>query len=168
MRRKLPGILLFVALIALAAFASVGQVAAAVNVTVSFVHPEHFIDAQHAKGESDQPLLGIAQHLQWLGERYLPAGQTLRIEVLDVDLAGSERFLTRAGREVRIDNGRADWPQIKLRYVLQANGSTLQQGEEVVSDMNYLNHINSYSDGDPLRYEKLMLEEWFRGRFAKR
>jgi hypothetical protein len=27
--------------------------------------------------------------------------------------------------------------------------------------MNYLNHTNRYFDGEPLRYEKSMIDEWF-------
>ena len=157
MRRHLPWILLLAALAC--------QAAPAVNVTVSFIHPEQFIDAKDARGESDKRLLAMAKHLQWLGSRYLAADQTLRVEVLDVDLAGRERFLMRSGQEVRIDNGKADWPEIKLRYTLQAGGQVVQQGEEVVTDMGYLAHANSYDSGDPLRYEKQMLERWFRGHF---
>ena len=159
MRRSLFWMVLFAALTGFC------QAVAAVNVTVSFVHPEQFVDAKSPRGESDQRLLALAKHLQWLGQRYLPADQTLRVEVLNVDLAGRERVLTRSGQTVRIDNGRADWPEITLRYLLQGGGQTLQQGEEVVTDMNYLNHVNTYDGSDPLRYEKAMLERWFRQRF---
>jgi hypothetical protein len=27
--------------------------------------------------------------------------------------------------------------------------------------MNYLNHINRYFDGESLRYEKQMIDDWF-------
>jgi hypothetical protein len=30
-----------------------------------------------------------------------------------------------------------------------------------LSDMNYLYHLTRYSDGDALRYEKQMIDDWF-------
>ncbi|MBS0322272.1 MAG: DUF3016 domain-containing protein [Proteobacteria bacterium] len=58
------------------------------------------------------------------------------------------------------------WPRIKLSYSLEQDHKVLKQGTEVVVDMNYLEHINSYPADDPLRYEKHMLDDWFRARFG--
>ena len=91
-------------------------------------------------------------------------GDRLAIEVLDVDLAGEVRFPPRG--EVRVLRGAADWPRIRLRYTLDDASGRSAAAEETVSDPDYLrNPLRSYSS---LGYEKRMLEEWFRKRFAAR
>ena len=59
----------------------------------------------------------------------------LDIEVIDIDLAGSLEY---------------HWRISPLR---------------VMRDMAYLSRINHYTEGDPLRYEKLMLDDWFQRSF---
>lgn len=137
------------------------------NVSVSFVNPDRYIDAERARSESEQPLQGIAQHLQWLGQRYLPAEQTLKVQVLDVDLAGRYRFFGRSNQYVRVVDGKTDWPQITIRYVLEGNGRILQHGEETISDMGYLLHTNTYGVNEQLRYEKPMIDRWFTTHFTQ-
>ncbi len=108
----------------------------------------------------------IEAHLKQLGQRYLPSNQLLKIEVLDVDLAGQLRMSSRLGREVRILRGNADWPSIKLNYVLEADGRVLLDRQENIADMAYLQHAPRHYSNQPLPYEKQMLEDWFRQRFA--
>jgi hypothetical protein len=60
------------------------------------------------------------------------------------------------------------WPSIKLRYQLRQDGQVVASGVETVADMRYLDLPNSYPDGDPLRYEKRMLDEWFSPRLVER
>ena len=57
------------------------------------------------------------------------------------------------------------WPRMQLRYRLTQGGRTLEQREESISDRNYLD-TSSGRVSDPLRYEKNMLEAWFRDRFG--
>lgn len=156
-------------LISLAALAlgSVGAVGAqaAGTVQVSFVEPDKFADA----GRSfDRPanLKTIETHLQDLGQRYLADGQTLSIEVLDVDLAGELRPSRRSGTDVRVVRGGADWPRMALRYVLEGGGLPSQRGEDRIADLSYALRGSSYANRDPLRYEKRMLDDWFKSRFA--
>jgi len=89
--------------------------------------------------------------------------------VLDVDLAGYMKPLMHSAREVRVTRGAADWPKFKVRYALEANGAQLKSAEEVVADMNYGRHgqIDIYSNRDPLRFEKQMLDNWFWARFKR-
>jgi hypothetical protein len=148
------------ALLSLAAAAA----SAAGTVNVTFVEPEKFYDAGNSKHEEPANLKVLERHLQQLGQRYLPDGHVLTISVLDVDLAGYLKP-TRRG-DIRLARGAADWPRITLRYELVANGQTLKKGEEAVADLNYGRHGANYSNIDPLRYEKQMLEGWFRSRFT--
>ena len=72
-------------------------------------------------------------------------------------------------RDLRVLNGRADWPVIELRYTVEQGGKVVASGTERLRDMLYLDHANRYFDGEPLRYEKKMLDDWFNERIlAKR
>ena len=64
--------------------------------------------------------------------------------------------------DIRVLKGGADWPVIKLRYSVESQGKVLRSGEARVADMSYLTHTNRYSSNEPLRYEKRMLDEWFK------
>jgi len=139
------------------------------TVTVSFTNsPSHrFADAGATPWEEQSNLQSLARHLESLGQRYLPAQQTLKIEVLDVDLAGEMRLGKRPSvRELRVAKGSADWPRITVRYTLESNGKVLRSAEETIADMDYTHHLSSYRGDEPLHYEKRMLDEWFRTRFA--
>ncbi|MFP5390333.1 MAG: DUF3016 domain-containing protein [Gammaproteobacteria bacterium] len=128
--------------------------------TVKFVDPEHFRDVPLSLVERERVLRDLQAHIEKLGAR-LPANQQLTVEVLDVDLAGiTEPASTRP--DVRIVRGGADWPQMHLRYRLEQDGKLIKSGDEQLSDMNYADHINRYTGEGSLRYEKQMLDDWFR------
>jgi hypothetical protein len=129
-------------------------------VTVTYVQPENFSDVPFITWERDDTLKALTEHFTWLGNS-LPPGQDLRIEVTDVDLAGHVTPGARMGRDLRILRGRADWPRMTLRYSVEQNGQVLKSGEAQLADMSYLDHVNRYFDGEPLRYEKQMIDEWF-------
>jgi hypothetical protein len=106
----------------------------------------------------------LTEHFERLGKD-LPPGQDLRVEVLDMDLAGELRPNFR-GHEIRILRGAADWPRMQVRYTLEANGQVVRRGEDALSDMTYLNRTPRYADGDTMRYEKRMIDDWFKEKFA--
>lgn len=139
--------------------------AASAAVSVAYDHPDKFTDLPFDQWDRDDVLKQLAAHFDTLGKA-LPAGQDLKIDVLDVDLAGREFPSHRAGHEIRILRGGADWPHIHLRYSLEQGGHVIKSGEAQISDMAYLDHINHYSDGDFLRYEKQMLDDWFAKTFG--
>jgi hypothetical protein len=147
---------------ALCLAAAGAQAGGVVNVT--FVEPDKFYDSGNTQFDKPTNLKTIETFLQELGTRHLPDGQVLDIEVLNVDLAGYTRP-TRNG-DLRVVRGGADWPSFQLRYKLSAGDQALKQGEERVADLNYTNKIPSYSTREPLRYEKQMLDGWFRARFT--
>jgi hypothetical protein len=139
------------------------------TVTVAFLHPQTYSDTGTTSSDRDRHLQTLAQHLQGLGARLLPPDQVLKLEVLDVDLAGTVQHFYRSGQDVRVMNGRADWPRIQLRYTLGGNdGAVLRSGEETVADMNYLGPGTlGRSAGEALAYEKQMLEKWFQLRWVE-
>jgi hypothetical protein len=152
--------------LALAGLLALTAGAAPAAVTVAFSHPEHFLDMPFSPVGRERVLKDLSEHFTKLGAR-LPPGQDLRVEVLDLDLAGRLHPNFR-GQELRILNGGADWPHMQVRYTLAANGRVIASGEDHLSDMMYLNRINRYLDGDTLRYEKRMIDDWFTTRFAPR
>lgn len=145
------------------------QTAPAPNTSVVFKNPEKFLDAGDngfSSPASPRVLADIKSHLETLGAKYLPAGQTLAIEVLDIDLAG--RFTPLPGREsqwVRVART-GDWPRIRLHYKLSAPSGPLREADADVRDMNYLHRSDGAYSSENLRYEKRMLAEWFVDTFA--
>ena len=144
-----------------AAFALAAAQAGAA-VTVTFTKPEAYVDMPFPSWEKEQVMKHFREHFDKLGKQ-LPAGQDLKIEVLDIDLAGQIEPRSRGTHDIRILRGGADWPTMQLRYSLESQGKVLKSGDARINDMNYLqNHISKYSSNEPLKYEKRMLDEWFK------
>ncbi|MFL6659930.1 MAG: DUF3016 domain-containing protein [Massilia sp.] len=135
--------------------------------TVTYVAPDHFADVPFSSVERDHLLQDLSRHFDKLAAK-LPAGQQLNVEVTDVDLAGQTWPARSAGRDIRVLNGRADWPHLTMHYTVTQDGQTLKSGTETITDMNYQMHRNRYDEGDSLRYEKRMLDTWFQERLASR
>ncbi len=151
------------AVLALGAAAVPGAAMAAV--TVTFVQAENFRDLPFSPSDRERVLKELGEFFVGL-EKRLPPGQDLKIEVLDLDMAGRMVPNFRAGQDLRVLNGGADWPHMTLRYSLSANGAVLASGQDHLNDMAYLDRINGYVDGDSLRYEKRMVDDWFKAKFA--
>lgn len=137
------------------------------EVEVRFVDPDKFADAGRSNRERERTLSTLGDYLKSLG-RELPAEQTLRIEVKDIDLAGNiEPFGWHRFDEVRVLRGRADWPQVRLSYTLQADGRTLKAGEAQLADLSYMYSLRGRERSvDELSYEKRMVRRWFDETFA--
>jgi len=147
--------------------ACAGAAQAAGTVQVSFIQPEKFADVRDAAFRAEDNLANLQRHLEQVGALYTPDGQTLKIEVLDVDLAGEVRPGTRP-HDIRVLRGRADWPRVELRYTLEVPGAAPRTGRATVSDMAYLQRITPSYAGEPLPYERRMLEDWFKAEFKGR
>lgn len=151
--------------------AMMSPVAANAGIKVLFIEPERYTDAglhsEYGAKSRSATLTGIQQHLERLGERYLKPGQDLTIEVIDIDLAGRFELWRINARDLRLMR-EVTWPRIEVRYTLEQNGVVVESGEEAVTDLNYLMRAGIAYSSDPLRYEKAMLEEWFRTRFVER
>jgi hypothetical protein len=157
LRARIPSLSILMAL-AGSAFAG--------TVTVTFVQPETFTDLGTTKIEEEQNMLVIARHLQELGTRWLPADQTLSIEVLEVDLAGAVRPSRASINPVRVITGHADYPRMHLKYVLSGPGIE-RTGNDRLADLNYTRGLANRGDSTPLLYDKRMLTAWFKEHFAQ-
>lgn len=139
------------------------------KVAVTYLKPEKFTDATLENRESSRQRVtkDLSDYLASLGQRYLPANQKLEIEVTDIDLAGRLEPWRTYNPDVRymID---VTWPSMNLKYRLLEDGNEIAHGEQRVSDMNYLRRVGVRSNSDSLRYEKAMLDDWFRGKFDAR
>lgn len=146
------------------ALAAAGAGAGTANVT--FLNAPSFEDAGSTSWEEQANLQALSTHLQGLAQRMLPAGQHLKVEVVDVDLAGTVRPSVR-GSSVRVLRGGADWPRIHLRYTLEADGKAVASGDEHIADLNYARGLSGTRDSHSLYYEKRMLDAWFKTRFGE-
>ena len=144
------------AIAALCLTLSAGALAAA---TVSYLNPDKMSDVPRDRSDRVTMEADLLEHFNTLAAR-LPAGQDLKIEIVDIDLAG-EVFPRVAIRDVRVFKGRADWPRIHLRYRVEQDGKVLKEGERQLSDSSYMSGSNRYSS-DLFRYEKQLLDDWFR------
>lgn len=153
--------------LAAAALTLLASGAAWAGATVTFVEPDKFIDMPFSQIERERVLKDLSDYIVKIGAK-LPAGQTLKIEVLDVDLAGRIHPSRRTTHDLRILNGGADWPHIQLRYQLEADGKVIRSGEEHLSDMDYLHSQRLISSNETLRYEKQMIADWFGKTFGVR
>ncbi|WP_342622250.1 DUF3016 domain-containing protein [Pseudomonas alkylphenolica] len=161
--------LTFVAL-SLLASSGLAQTPPAATVEVNYDKPEHFRDASldsngYERGADAHVMQELRSYLQTLGKRYLPPGQTLRINIRDIDLAGryepwhAQAYTIRFMRDIT-------WPSIDLHYVLSQQGQLLNQADAHLTDKFYLQRPGRSATSDRLYAEKAMLEEWFRKQFT--
>lgn len=150
-----------------AVLALASSAALAGTATVTFTHPEKFRDVPRDDDNRDTVLKELADHFIKLAAR-LPANQELKVEVTDVDLAGNIEPNFRYPPDFRVLRGGADYPTMKLRFTLLQDGKVVASGEEFIDDMAYLHRLNRYFSTDPLRYEKQMVDDWFKERVAAR
>ena len=134
--------------------------AAGAEVTVNYDKPDEFIDMPRSPQDREQVLKEVSRHFAQLAKN-LPAGQDLKVTITDMDLAGRLEPRRWAMDDIRIMRGGADWPVIVLSYTLEQNGQVVKSGTDTLKNMMYQQRINRYSSGEPLRYEKQMIDDWF-------
>ena len=133
---------------------------AGAQVDVRYIEPEKFTDMKSTWLTQENMLATLTAHLQTLGQKYLPQGQTLEIEVTDIVLAGTIEY-PRNGEPIRVMR-EVTSPRITLRWRLSSADRSAPMHKATLIDASYLTRINQYHEGDPLRYEKQMLEDWFK------
>lgn len=151
--------------IAAALLLAAAGAASAGSVKVAYQEPDKFGDVPFMEVDRDQVLKEMTEHFERLGKN-LPANQVLNITVTDLDLAGRVEPRRHTLRDIRILRGGADWPTMQLQYTLEENGKVIANGKSSLRNMDYLHGINHYSSGDMLRYEKPMVDSWFKDTFG--
>lgn len=137
------------------------------SVEIIFIHPENYTDTDLPEQSVETTLKEFERHIKFTGAKYLHKDAHLKIEVLDIDLAGEKNWWLTPSHDARILRD-VTWPNVKLRYRLEAPDAQTARNEESISQVDYLTHFNRYAADDPLRYEKNMLDDWFAARFATR
>ncbi len=160
--------LVILAMPAIAALAM--PTAAEAAAAISFINPDKFADASprgfRSSRDRDAALNRLRQHLERLSARYLQPGQTLNIEILNLDLAGSVAAWPIGSSDSRLLSA-GDPPSIEVRYTLSDGGVVVLGDRETIRDPSYLKRTSAaHNSPDPLAYEKVMLTNWFRARFA--
>lgn len=139
------------------------------EVKVNFVAPQRYYDADLYGGYTgrryERATKEMEKIFQGLAQRYLAPGDQLTIDVLDIDLAGEYDPSSRYSYPVRLMTD-TTWPRIKLRYVLTRPDAPPVSGDELVADPNYLTFPNFHSGSQAFAYERVMLDRWFKARFA--
>lgn len=136
-------------------------------VRVAFADPAGFTDGNLGWSPVDRRLTqdGVRRIFTQLAAKRLAAGYDLDVEVLDIDLAGRINPIRSPSAELRVM--RPDtWPAMRLRYTLRRDGRVVLAREERILDQNYLMDPLATRSSEPLRFEKAMLDDWFRTRFA--
>ncbi|MDE2159012.1 MAG: DUF3016 domain-containing protein [Burkholderiales bacterium] len=136
------------------------------KIEVKYVDPVNFTDAGWGPVEREHNLKTLSDYFQTWAAR-LPGGETLKLDVLDVKLAGTVHH--RAIGDIRVINGRANWPTMKLRYTLLDGDRVLKSKTVELADMGYLfGALPATSADGSLPYEKRMLDDWFSHHIAPR
>jgi hypothetical protein len=149
-------------LISIAAFAAAALVASAnasAGATVTYVNPGKMTDVPRFQTDREAMEEQLLEHFNKLAAK-LPAGQELKVEILDIDLAG-DVFPRIALQNVRVFKGRGDFPHIHLRYRIEQDGKVISSGERELTDMSYMMGFSRYRD-DLFGHEKQLLDDWFR------
>lgn len=143
------------------------------RVVVNFIASDKYTDVSLSGADTERMRQavydGLRDYLDKLAKTELPPGDQLTVDVIDIDMAGNYEpwrtpNLTRT-RFIR-DVYR---PKFVLKYRwLDKAGTVKAEREETVSDLNYLQRLETrqFQDNDPLKYEKTLLGRWFRERFA--
>ncbi len=150
------------ALIVLLLGAALPSVAA---INVSFDKSRKYADAGMSGDEAISNVRDLATYIAGIAKRDLPVDAEFNVEILDVDLAGDRRLVGR-GVWIRHMSGDADWPNLKVKFTLHVPGRPPMEGIDKISGENYLMHGESLSY-DPMRYEKLMIDQWFKYRIVE-
>ena len=162
---------LLLALSTLPALSSLPALAipAAAQVNVRYVAPERFTDAEN-RFTSGQPLrvtlAEMTRILEDLGRSRLQPGEILDLAALDIDLAGFEQPSAALPTGLRVVRD-ATPPRIRLAYTLRQGRRVLAQGEDVVTDINFLLTSNPRFSSGALYYERAVLRDWFARRFPE-
>lgn len=158
---------LVLALASLAAAARGGQV------TVRYDHPENFTETREVKAfapsRADPGYLDtLKSYMEKQATAVLQPGEKLDIVVTDVDRAGS--YVPSAGALSPVRVVRDVYPpRMTLHFrLLDSHGRVVREGERKLIDPGFMYDTpGGFSNTDPLRYEKRLIDRWLRKGPAK-
>jgi hypothetical protein len=137
------------------------------RVAVQWSDPAKFSEIRGSGNRSEAErgdwVTDLARHLRKSAERRLPGDERLEVTITDIRRAGNyEPWRGIHYNDVRILRD-LYWPRIALDFkLMRADGSVVAEGQRVLSDPSYLGSASTTSEGDPLRYEKQLIDRWVR------
>jgi hypothetical protein len=139
---------------------------------VQFLEAEKFTDVGGGlddKSDKKGYLTMLRDHVDRLAGEYMPEGQKIALTFTDIDLAGDFPPASRAARDsVRVMKDIYP-PRMAFSYrITDASGAVVKEGREELTDKNFLTTGAMTDRSDPLRYDKMLLSDWFRSQFAKK
>lgn len=152
------------------------QVLAQAEVEIEWDKPEKYRDVRPSnesrKRFMETTFEGINEYMHELASA-LPENQKLLMKVTDLDLAGQVWPASFVGlgmglgtSDVRVIKN-IDIPRINFSYqLLDTSGAVIQQAEVDLKDMSFMDRGNRFFDSESLRYEKNMLQRWFKQEFS--
>jgi len=144
-----------------------GEPARQGNVEVTYRDPTKFTEMQRYPGERADWLDDLSRHVANRASRVLPAGERLAVTITDVQLAGQlEPWRPGNLGDTRIVRDTTP-PRIALTFRLEsAQGALVAQGERELRDINFMTSTSAYHRGQPLSYEKTLIDDWLRKEFG--
>lgn len=136
------------------------------SVEVTYAHPEHFTEMRTTPGtersDVEDDLSLLKRYIEKRAARAIEPGQHLSIVVTDVAFAGHYEPWTGApGGWMRVVR-RTFPPRIDLQFTLRdAHGKVIKQGSRKLTNAAFMDGAGIH-DGDPLRYEKALIDRWLR------
>jgi hypothetical protein len=134
---------------------------------VIFDHPENFRDVRDEFTPTDKGrdyiLSEFRDHLVSRTASMIPDGYKLKVTFTDIKLAGDyEPWRGPQWDTVRIVKAIYP-PYFKFTYqVTDPSGRVVRSGTENINDLDFQDRI-VLDTGDPLRYEKQILDDWAQG-----
>ena len=150
------------------------QVLAQANVEIEWDKPEKYRDVRPSNASRkrfrDATFEQINEYMNELSLA-LPDNQKLLMKVSDLDLAGQVWPASFIGLGNGVSDVRGvkniDIPRIDFSYqLLDKSGEVVQQAEVKLKDMSFLDRRTHFFKSESLRYEKSMLQRWFKQEFA--
>ena len=137
----------------------------AARVEVVYVEPEKFTDVRNGYTQTDSArvfyLAALRRYIEQQAGRRLTDGDTLRVTITNVELAGDYEARRPSVTNVRIIR-EVNPARIDLSFRLaRADGTVLAEGERRLRSTGYPVGVG-IDPADPLRYEKVLLDDWLR------
>lgn len=134
-------------------------------VQVQWGDPARFTEIRHSRNRAlarrGDWLVQLAHYLRERAQARLPEGERLEITIVDLARAGQyEPLPGTPADDVRVY--RDLYPPLLVLDVrrLDAQGRVLEQGRRTLRDPAYLTRGAVIGSGDPLRYEKRLIDDW--------
>ncbi|OLI43022.1 membrane protein [Xanthomonas oryzae pv. oryzae] len=141
-----------------------------VKVDVRWTDPAQFSEVRFSgnrwEAQRGDWVTQLATHFQQSAARQLPDGQHLSVTITDIRRAGQyEPWHGPRMQDVRVVKDIYP-PRISFTYTLTgADGRVIDQGERKLVDSAFLMSGPRFTDSDPLRFEKAMIDDWVRKQF---